>query len=130
MIEIRNLLFQPLAFQLAGEQRGLHLGSRQRKLVDDTQVSDEIRTAAKRGFVALTVLEQPDQPEAQPAATEEVVTTPEAVMTPSVEPLADEPVQAPDEDATTSDDVGASSAPETTTDSAETTDQPLPKKRR
>ncbi len=130
MIEIRNLLLQPLAFQLAGEQCGLHLGSRQRKLIDDAQVSEEIRTAAKRGFVALTVLEQPDQPEVQPAATEEVGTTPEAVMTPSVEPLADESVQAPDEDATTSDDAGASLAPETTTDSAETTDQPQPKKRR
>ncbi len=123
MIEIRNLLFQPLTFQLAGEQRGLHLGSRQRKLVDDAQVSEEIRTAAKRGFVALTVLEQS-------AATKEVVTTPEAVMTPSVEPLPDESVQAPDEDATTSDDAGASLAPETTTDPAEATDQPQPKKRR
>lgn len=123
MIEIRNLLFQPLTFQLAGEQRGLHLGSRQRKLVDDAQVSEEIRVAAKRGFVALTVLEQP-------AATKEVVATPEAVVTPSAEPLADESVQAPDEDATTSDDAGASLAPETTTDPAETTDQPQPKKRR
>jgi hypothetical protein len=65
VIEIRNLLFQPLTFQLAGGDRGLHLGSRQRKLVDDAQVSDEIRVAAKRGFVVLTVLEQPDQPEAK-----------------------------------------------------------------
>ena len=130
MIEIRNLLFQPLTFELAGDQRGLHLSSRQRKLLDDAQVSEEIRTAAKRGFVALTVLEQPDQPEAQPAASEEVGTTPEAVITPSMEPLADESVQAPDEDATTSDDAGASLAPETASDSAETTDQPQPKKRR
>ena len=114
MIEIRNLLFQPLTFQLAGEQRGLHLGSRQRKLIDDAQVSDEIRVAAKRGFVALTVLEQPDQPEAQPAASEDVVTLPEPIAQPSVEPVADESVQAPDEAATTSEDSGPSADTDTT----------------
>ena len=123
MIEIRNLLFQPLTFQLAGEQRGLHLGSRQRKLVDDAQVSDEIRTAAKRGFVALTILEQSDQPETQPAASEDVLTMPEAVTTPSAEPMNDESVQAPDEAVATSDNGGSGSE-------AETADQPQTKKRR
>ncbi len=111
MIEIRNLLFQPLTFQLAGEQRGLHLGSRQRKLIDDAQMSDEIRTAAKRGFVALTVLEQPDRPEAQ---SEDVVTSPEPIAQPRVELVADESVQAPDETATTSEDGGSGSEPQTT----------------
>lgn len=111
MIEIRNLLFQPLTFQLAGEQRGLHLGSRQRKLIDDAQVSDEIRVAAKRGFVALTTLEQPDQPETQ---SEYVVTSPEPIAQPRVELVADESVPAPDEAATTSEDGGSGSEPETT----------------
>jgi len=115
VIEIRNLLFQPLTFQLAGEQRGLHLGSRQRKPIDDAQVSDEIRVAAKRGFVALTILEQPDQPEAQ---SEDVITSPEAAAPRGVEPVADESVQVPDEATTTSEDAGVS------------TDQPQSKKRR
>lgn len=129
MIEIRNLLFQPLTFQLAGEQRGLHLGSRQRKLVDDAQVSDEIRVAAKRGFVVLTELEQPDQPETQPAASEEVITTVEAVAQPSAEPTARDSVQAPDEAATTN-DAGTSNNPETATGAVGTADQPQSKKRR
>lgn len=127
MIEIRNLLFQPLTFQLAGEQRGLHLGSRQRKLVDDVQVSEEIHTAAKRGFVALTILEQPDQPEAQ---SEDVVTTPEPIAQPSVKPVADEPVQAPDEAATTSEDGGSGSEPDATEQPVETTDETRSRKRR
>ena len=127
MIEIRNLLFQPLTFQLAGEQRGLHLGSRQRKLVDDAQVSDEIRVAAKRGFVVLTVLEQPDQPEAQ---SEDVVTSPEPIAQPSVELVADESVLAPDEAATTSEDGGSGSEPETTEQPVETTDETRSRKRR
>ena len=129
MIEIRNLLFQPLTFQLAGERRGLHLSSRQRKLVDDAQVSDEIRVAAKRGFVALTELEQLDQPETQPAASEEVITTAEAIAQPNAEPTAQESVQAPDE-ATTTNDAGASNNPETATGSVGTADQPQSKKRR
>ena len=130
MIEIRNLLFQPLTFQLAGEQRGLHLRSRQRKLVDDAQVSDEIRVAAKRGFVALAELEQPDQPETQPAASEEVITTAEAVAQPSAEPTAQESVQAPDEAATTSEDGGSGPEPEATEQPVETTDETRSRKRR
>jgi len=127
VIEIRNLLFQPLTFQLAGEQRGLHLGSRQRKPIDDAQVSDEIRIAAKRGFVALTVLEQPDQPEAQ---SEDVVTSPEPIAQPSVDLVAEESVQVPDEAATTSEDGGSGSEPETTEQPVETTDETRSRKRR
>jgi len=130
VIEIRNLLFQPLTFQLAGEERGLHLSSRQRKLIDDAQVSEGIRTAAKRGFVALTAIEQPDQPEAQPAASEDVVTTPEAAAQPDVEPVADESVQAPEEPATMSEDGGSGADPETTEEPVETTDESRSRKRR
>jgi hypothetical protein len=130
VIEIRNLLFQPLTFQLVGGDRGLHLGSRQRKPIEDAQVSGEIRIAAKRGFVALTVLEQPGQPEAQPAASEDVVTQPEAASQPSLEPVAEESVQAPDEPATFSEDGGAVTAPETAEQPVETTDQTPSRKRR
>ena len=90
MIEIRNLLFQPMTFQLAGEERGLHLGSRQRKLVDDAQVSEEIRIAAKRGFVALTMSERHDQLEAQPMAAETTEDSSDTAVQSDKEPAAEE----------------------------------------
>lgn len=116
MIEIRNLLFQPLTFQLAGEERGLHLSSRQRKLIEDAQVSEEMRTAQRGGFVVLTPLEQPDQPEAQPAATETSDGSSETAVQPSEEPAVE--------------DGGSSAEPETTEQPEETADEPRSRKRR
>ena len=54
VIEIKNLLFQPLTFHLAGDGRGLHLNPRGRKTLSEDEISPEIRAAAKRGFVSLT----------------------------------------------------------------------------
>lgn len=54
MIEIRNLLFQPLTFQLSGSSGSIHLCSRERKILRCDQISAEIRSAASRGFVTLT----------------------------------------------------------------------------
>ena len=60
MIAIKNLLFQPLTFQLSGESQGLHLGPRERREISDEHVSAEIRTAAQRGLISLSeVVEQP-----------------------------------------------------------------------
>ena len=53
MIEIRNLKFQPLTLHLANSKRTVHLAPRGKAEVDDKDVSDEIRNAARRGFVAL-----------------------------------------------------------------------------
>ena len=66
MIAIKNLLFQPLTFQLAGEGQGLHLGPRERREAREEQVSAELQTAAQRGLVTLT--EVADPPEASPKA--------------------------------------------------------------
>lgn len=55
MIEIRNLQFQPLTFQLDGEG-SLHLGPRERKSIVRMDLSAEIQTAAKRGLVRITGL--------------------------------------------------------------------------
>lgn len=55
MIEIKNLQFQPLTFQLGGEG-SLHLGPRQRKSIALKDLSAEIQTAAKRGLVRITEL--------------------------------------------------------------------------
>ena len=54
MIEIRNLLFQPLTFHLAGGGQGLHLNPRERRTLGEDDISAEIDAAAKRGFVSLT----------------------------------------------------------------------------
>jgi hypothetical protein len=54
MIEVKNLLFQPLTFHLRDGQESLHLGPRQRREIEDGQVSPELRQAERRGMVALT----------------------------------------------------------------------------
>ncbi len=63
MIEIRNLMFQPLTLHMAGEEGGVHLGSRERKTIADDQLSDEIRTAADRGFLSLADVPERTQPD-------------------------------------------------------------------
>jgi hypothetical protein len=55
VIEIRNLQFQPLTFQL-GAEGSLHLGPRQKKSIARKDLSAEIQTAAKRGLVRITDL--------------------------------------------------------------------------
>ena len=54
MIEVRNLLFQPLTFHLTGGDGNLHLGPRQRRIIDSEWVSPELEQAAKRRYVSLT----------------------------------------------------------------------------
>jgi hypothetical protein len=55
VIEIRNLQFQPLTFQL-GAEGSLHLGPRQKKSIARKDLSAEIQTAAKRGLVRIADL--------------------------------------------------------------------------
>lgn len=130
MIEIRNLLFQPLTFHLAGNEHGLHLGSRQRKLVEDAEVSEEMRTAAKGGFVVLTTLEQSDQPEAEPVAAGFAEIPSENAEQPSEAPAVDESAQLTDAPTTASDDGSAGADSETSEQPQETTDEPRSRKRR
>ena len=71
MIEIRNLQFQPLTFQL-GAEGSLHLGPRQKKSIARKDLSAEIQTAAKRGLVRITDLTGGAEPEPEkPMATED-----------------------------------------------------------
>ncbi len=78
MIEIRNLLFQPLTFQLAGEEHGLHVGPRQTKTIEDDKLSQEIEAAGKRGFVSIGTVETPPEE-----------FDPETMMSAPAEPTAD-----------------------------------------
>lgn len=73
MIEIKNLLFQPLTFHLAGSGRGLHLNPRERRTLEEDDISPEIDAAAKRGFVSLTPA-TPTVPEPETAREEPVET--------------------------------------------------------
>lgn len=74
MIEIKNLLFQPLTFHLAGGGRGLHLNPRERRTLGEDDISAEIDAAAKRGFVSLTPVTPtapiPQTPREEPVETE------------------------------------------------------------
>ena len=58
MIAIKNLLFQPLTFQPAGDQ-GLHFGPRERRIIDPKQVSTELQAAAQRGLISLEDAAEP-----------------------------------------------------------------------
>jgi hypothetical protein len=52
MIEITNTLFQPLTLQ-ATSGAGVHLPPRGRLQIPETDVSEEMRRAARRGFIRL-----------------------------------------------------------------------------
>ena len=130
MIEIRNLLFQPLTFQLAGEEGGLYLTSRQRKLVEDAQVSEEMRTAATRGFVVITPLEQQDPPEAQSADVGAADTPSDNATQSSGEPAADESAQVTDATVTASEDSSSGPDLETAEQPEETASDTASRKRR
>ena len=61
MIGIKNLLFQPLTFHLAGDGQGLHLNPRERKSIGNEQLSPEIEAAEKRGLISLTETVKPQE---------------------------------------------------------------------
>ena len=69
MIEVKNLLFQPVSLHLAGDGRGFHIGPREKVHVRDDQVSLEMQMAARRGLITLTKVtaEEPAAKEAKPA---------------------------------------------------------------
>lgn len=52
-MNIKNLLFQPLALHLATDGRGLHLSARECREILSEHISEEIRLAARRGLVSL-----------------------------------------------------------------------------
>lgn len=57
MIEIHNLQFQPLTFNMAGDKT-LHLSSRERTAIPDKEVSHEIRLAEKHGLIRMQKQEE------------------------------------------------------------------------
>jgi hypothetical protein len=65
MVEIKNLLFQPITLHYGGDGRGFHMGPREKTQIRDDQVSPEMEMAAKRGQITLTRLpgEKTESPE-------------------------------------------------------------------
>ena len=57
MIEIKNLLFQPLTLHREGTRGGLYLGPREKALLAEAEVSEEMRKAASRGLASLKLAE-------------------------------------------------------------------------
>jgi len=59
VIDVKNLLFQPLTFHLVGTEENLHLAPRERRRIPKAQVSKELELAGRRGVVSLTPVEEP-----------------------------------------------------------------------
>ena len=70
-INIKNLLFQPLALHLATDGEGLHLSARECREVLAERVSEEIQRAVVRGHVSLSESTRPD-PLVETAASEHI----------------------------------------------------------
>lgn len=64
MTKVKNRLYQPLTFALS-DGRSLHLQPRQVADLPDVELSEEMRQAAKRGFLHLT--DEPAPAKAAPA---------------------------------------------------------------
>lgn len=52
MIEVTNTLFQPLTLQTTSGV-GMHLSPRGRLQISESDISEEMRRAARRGFIRL-----------------------------------------------------------------------------
>jgi hypothetical protein len=82
VIEIKNLLFQPLTFHLAGG-RGLHLNPRERKTVAESDISPEIEAAAKRNLISLSQAKPPGTSSANEKRPAKVIEAEKAAEDPS-----------------------------------------------
>ncbi|MCE5322381.1 hypothetical protein LLG46_03580 [bacterium] len=77
-LNIKNLLFQPLALHLATDGEGLHLSARECREILAEHVSDEIQLAAARGLVSL--VNKPGDSEDHAVSAEVGVDTPESAV--------------------------------------------------
>jgi hypothetical protein len=76
MIEIKNLLFQPLTLRRTGGG-GLHLGPREKAKLPEADVSEEMKRAEARGLIALKAAEETETETVTPAEepSEEIPTS-------------------------------------------------------
>ena len=53
MLEIKNLLFQPLILHLADSTKSIHLKSRGKITIKDKDLSQEIKKAQSKGWISI-----------------------------------------------------------------------------
>ncbi len=53
MLEIKNLLFQPLCLHLKDSNKSIHLTSRARATIQEKDLSQEIKKAQSKGWVSI-----------------------------------------------------------------------------
>ena len=53
MLEIKNLLFQPLTLHLADSNKSIHLTSRSKTTIKEKDLSQEIKKARNRGWISI-----------------------------------------------------------------------------
>ena len=61
MINVKNLLYQPLTLNLAVSKRTLYMRPREIHSINDEEVSKEVMSAQKWGLVHLTYLTKPSK---------------------------------------------------------------------
>ena len=58
MLEIKNLLFQPLTLHLVDSTKSVHLGSRGKVTVKEKDLSQEIKRAQTRGWISVKTINE------------------------------------------------------------------------
>ncbi len=53
MLEIKNLLFQPLTLHLADSNKTIHLTSRGKTTIKEKYLSQEIKNAQSKGWISI-----------------------------------------------------------------------------
>lgn len=60
MIEVKNLLFQPLTLRREEPAGGLYLGPREKATLRGKEISEEMRLAEARGLISIRQLPAPE----------------------------------------------------------------------
>ena len=58
MLEIKNLLFQPLTLHLVDSNKSIHLSSRDKATIKEKDLSQEIKRAQVRGWVSIKTIDE------------------------------------------------------------------------
>ncbi len=66
MLEIKNLLFQPLTLHLADSNKSIHLSARGKATIKDKDLSQEIRKAQAKGWVSVKTIDGQDTQKPEP----------------------------------------------------------------
>jgi hypothetical protein len=60
MLQMKNLLFQPLTLHLADSNKSIHLASRGTTTIKDKELSQEIKRAQAKGWISIKEEKQPE----------------------------------------------------------------------